>query len=592
MITACDGKNNYVWTGEVNPYNRLDVKWKNKDLDEVQELIDHSTTILMHNAKFDVRALESIGVDCQFWDKIEDTMLASHVVCSGESHALKYLAYKYLDYYNEGEKELAQAVQAARLQYTDYDLARNGHPSFPGLKGEKVQWYKMDYWLCIEECKKYGCDDVEMTWLLWDMFSDVMQQKGTTQQYEVRKRLLSITYEMEREGIHFYKDKVEREIRILKALQESMVNRIHKELNLRFRLNFRKKEDIRTFLFSLLKLEITVRSEKTGAPSMAKDVIEGYIKDNPDVAPLQHYKEYTTAGTQIGYLESYLNWITEDSPLSSSPAPAVHANFLITGTRETRQSVTSPNTQNIDKRLRHIVGPPAGFVWLDYDLVNIEMRIWVYEVGNEELIQVFDGGGSVHLLVASIIHPELYRKCEEEGTLFKNEYKETWYQWVKNGNFAIIYGATEYKADQTYKISGAYGAVAHRFPEVPAYTKRTIAEAEGNFRSVEATPYVTCIGGYRLDVPMSKPFKACNYKIQGSAGYIINLAMNNIIDEPDFHKYDCRIVNQVHDSIVIQVPEGYPEGLPLTFKRSIEEAGLSLLPTCEASYDIIECPKE
>jgi DNA polymerase-1 len=583
MVTACSGDHNFIWAAEVDPYNRSNVDWDPSAIHDIQAIIDQADTLVFHNAKFDIRALSTIGIDATCWSKVHDTLIASHVMCSGEPHGLKALAFKYLSYPDDDERELSLAVQRARAANPKYDLAKMGHPTLAGLKST-TKWHKLDMWLCPEECAKYAIGDVERTWLLWAMYERVIRQHKLWPQYMTRRALLKLTYDMEQVGLYLYTEgagSVLKEIKRLEAYREIFRAAIQDELLLQNHLDLTKDKHIRTFLFEILKLKPVSYTAKTGAPAVDKDAINYYIKAFPASKPLQHFAEYRSAGTKLGYLQSYVKHLASDG--------RVHTSFLITGTRETRQASVSPNVQNIDKKLRHIFGPPPGKVWVDYDLVNIELRIWTYEVGNQEMIDVFERGESVHELIASIIHPELFARCQKEGTSFKSEYESTWYQWTKNGNFAIIYGASPYRADKTYKKEGCYAKIAKRFPQVPSYSARITEEAEHNDLNSYG-PYVTCIGGYRLDIDMEEPFKACNYKIQGSAGYIINRAMILVSENPDYLLSGAIIVNQVHDSIIIELDEeDCTTELMESIKSSIEQAGKEFLPTCTASYKVVKC---
>src|SRR5690606_17915601 len=165
--------------------------------------------------------LQGIGINLKpLWEKIEDTLLASHCLVSGESHALKYLAFKYMDYNNEDEQLLEVAVKQARLTHKDYDLAKEGHPSFPGMSGAKVQWWKQDYWLCPDECKKYGLGDVERTWGLWQIFDEALTNLQLKEQYTTRKKLIRIAFDMEKVGYYMYADEVKEEIAYLTDRRE------------------------------------------------------------------------------------------------------------------------------------------------------------------------------------------------------------------------------------------------------------------------------------------------------------------------------------------------------------------------------------
>jgi DNA polymerase I-like protein with 3'-5' exonuclease and polymerase domains len=87
---------------------------------------------------------------------------------------------------------------------------------------------------------------------------------------------------------------------------------------------------------------------------------------------------------------------------------------------------------------------------------------------------------------------------------------------------------------------------------------------------------------------MDEPYTACNYKIQGTAGYIVNKAMINIKNNEHYNFYGCEMIQQVHDSIKVEVDECEPyEDIAESINHSIELAGLEYLPTCKASYKII-----
>jgi len=612
MITACDGKSNYHWTGEVNPYDRAEVTWQEEDLEEARTLLSSASTLLMHNSKFDVRALHSIGIDLtSSWDRIEDTMIASHVCCSGERHALKQLAFRYLGYANEEQKKLKAAVLKARQEHKDYDLAKEGHHTMPGEGGPGTSWSSMDYWLCIDECTRYGIDDVEMTWLMWQLYKNVMAKYSLRDVYEERKALLKITYEMQSHGMHLYTDAVEEQIALQGVMRTILSRKIHEECQLGNDLDFTNEKHISFFLFNVLELPVTHRSEKTGKPLMNKDVIDGYIKTYPEHTPLQHFADFRREGTKRGYLSSYLKWV-DDSDY-------IHSDMLITGTRETRQASRNPNTQNIDKALTNIFGPPKGKVWLVYDLVNIELRIWGYEVGNKELTSIFDQKKSFHAEIARTLYPRTFKQCEERSIPFKVLFNGTYYQWIKNGNFCIIYGGSEKKAITTYKavsdevllheawpkeyappsakakhLTNAYTKIVGRFPEVPKFTASKIKEVFDNDKKY-GYPFITCKGGYRLDVNPDQIYTtACNYFCQGSAGYIIGLAMQEVDRNPDYREAGAAMVNQVHDSLYIEVDrDKCTPSLQESLKRSIEAGGERLLPTCEAELEkIIYHPEE
>jgi len=169
LITACDGEENFIWEGEVNPYTR-EVFWDEEVLREVRQTIKSYDRYVFQNAGFDIEALQTIGIAIDF-SKIEDVLVAGHLICSGDVHGLKDMAIKYLHYFDDDEDELEAAVKNARTiaARKGYAIAKFGHPHFPGLK-KNAKWWKMDFWLAMDACRKYAAGDAERTYALWEAF--------------------------------------------------------------------------------------------------------------------------------------------------------------------------------------------------------------------------------------------------------------------------------------------------------------------------------------------------------------------------------------------------------------------------------------
>lgn len=588
MIQACDGSHNYTWEGVVDPLDRSRVIWSTKTLQDFLDFADELDVAVFHNAKFDIRMIFKILQDyslhkgwlSMIFSKFEDTILASHACCSGEPHSLSYLSLKYLDYYKDTEHKLGQDVLQARdAAPPEYDLAHPGHPCMGGLK--KTKWYKTDYWLCMEECRKYGTNDVEETLLLWKhVFKPGMEDESLIEPYNTRKKLLEVFYHLEDTGVYFYKDLVDGSLEQLEKKAQQLQKKIETDNSYYSKLDLSKREHLLFLLHEKLEIPVLYHTD-TEQPAVNKDALDGYQEIYPEIETIQDLSEYRKTQTQIGDIKSYNSWLCPDQRLRAS--------YWITGTRETRQAVEHPNLQNVGKGIRHLMGPSPGKVWLDYDLVNIEMRRWVYYVGNKEITDVFLSGGSFHLLVASILYPELY---EEHGTDFKDVFKSTYYQWIKNGNFSILYGAGSYKANRTYRLKGAYEKIAHRLPEVPAFIQRSISEVNSNWELYNQ-PCVTVDGNYRLDVPLDQVFKSANYKVQGSAGWIMGEAMIEVFNSPLYKNTSAAMTQQVHDSLVVELDrKELTYEIAEEFKTCIERAGLRYMPTNEASCDIVTHPDE
>jgi hypothetical protein len=137
----------------------------------------------------------------------------------------------------------------------------------------------------------------------------------------------------------------------------------------------------------------------------------------------------------------------------------LHPSLNPTGTDTLRWSCSNPNEMNIAKQegfnLRLCFGPAPGREWWSLDAKNIELRIPAYESGQKDLIDLFERPddppfyGSTHLLNFSVVYPDLWEKelrevgLEKVGPHCKKKYASTWYQWCKNGGFAVQYGAVD-----------------------------------------------------------------------------------------------------------------------------------------------------
>lgn len=579
LITGCDGEDNYYWEGSVNPYTR-EVFWDEDTLEEVQETLNSAKTLVLHNTQFDFRALASIGLKIDhLWDKVEDTLLASHALCSGDSHGLKDLAIKYLNYWDDDEKDMDAAVKSIRLQavHKGWQIAKKGHPHFPALKGA-VSWWKQDMWLAPDECLTYGLKDAERTWLLWDAFKTGLTNENMWGPYKLRKKLLKICYDMTTQGMRL---NIRETADYIKLLEEKMLvirKYIEKELGIRYKFNWNKRDHLIFLLHNHLNIE-SLFETPGGGPATDKKALKEYHETNNSKL-LNAVMKGRALETRHRYVSSYKLWADDNG--------YIHSNTNVTGTRETRQSSTSPNQQNITGKLKELFQPPPGNIWVDIDFANIELRIWAFSVGNKELISAFEGGRSVHEMIMETLYPREYKQYKKTPTQrLLNLYRN-----VKGGNFAIIYGATQKKADETYGYPGATAKVYARFPGVAEYTASLIRQCEENRKYLQRHAVMT-LGGYLLDVPVDEPFKACNYFIQGSAGIIMTKAMIAVVENERFIDSESTLVSQVHDSLKPQIP--IHKGLSRTVEsiiNSMETCARDIFGDTPTSHEIIYHPED
>ena len=579
LVTACDATANYYWRGSVNGWTRI-VTWDLNDLKHLQDFIDSYDVLIFHNASFDIRMLETIGVwKDSWWDKIEDTMIMSHAVCSGDVHGLKDLAIKYYQYWDDDEELLAQAVQEERRLAPEIK-ARKGHPHFPALKNGK--FYKMDYWMCPDECLRYGIYDAERTILLREAFRYAISDWKLKDVVDKRTRLIRVFYDMQTYGINF--DKAAAQEWVDKATKEMEKIRLQlKQMaNIPYTLNLKKPAHLKSLLYDRLKLPIYKKTKK--GPSTDKNTLKLLEREHGDIEAIKLLRKWRLLDKRKDYIQSYILWCDEEN--------CIHAGYNITGTRETRQSSSSPNLQNIEKFLRRYFIPPPGYVRFSLDLVNIELRIWAYETQNKELIEIFERGESVHLIIYETLFPEDVAEAKamlgkdwasamkDENGKFAKRYTE-----VKSGTFSLLYGASEKKSNNTYGRENALKLINKRFPGVSEYTNRLARQV---YKNIDAGfgPCIFTIGGYRLDIDIEKMYAVANYRIQGTAGEMIGDMMLALYDHP-WNKKRWNMVSQVHDSLDLDIPRRYATQETYDeIVRSLTEVGQRYIPTVAMDYKV------
>lgn len=594
MFSACDYNAGEIltWEWDVDPLTREPII-PEADKAELRALVAYNDFIF-HNAKFDVRALESIDIidvdmAAALLDQCHDTQIGAHVLASAEQLGLKDGSVLYLDIDEEDESELQVAVNKARAigRKLGWRVAKEGDPHFPALKAsQKIKWWAMDMWLprAVAKhlnypkdhpwwtiCRRYNLKDVERTCGLRMYQEALLEQDGLEDQYARRLKLLKITYEMENHGASISKkesDLARKDYETKAKVSEAACKKIAGPTL----TNLGSADQVRTVLFDKLKLP-TCKKTKTGANfSVDKDVLDELkliatpgSKAESFLTNLQDNRAYTKA---LDYMDSYGKYGVQ---AKASPFYwMLHPNFNITGTRTTRFSSNWPNMQNVSKKekinLRRIFGPMRNREWWCFDYSNIEMRIFAYASGDASLIQAFESGKSVHLIFAEILFPKEYLRCLEEGKEFKDEYDDTLYQWTKNGNFALIYGAGIKKANATYHVPDAYQRIRDRLPLIDQFMRQKDYEARSQ-------GYVTTLGGYRLQVPEKKPHCAVNYYVQGSAGICMINAMIRVYEYlqslPEYH-----MIMTIHDELDFDFPQS-PRNLEIAYriKQLMEMSG-------------------
>lgn len=581
----------FEWLWEVNPFTRVPVIPPD-DVRDIQRVLDRLNNeqylFVIQNCKVDVEALQSIGIIPPAFEDIEDPLVAHHLLASDEPHGLKEACLRYLGIDDDDEdavlKELKVALPMARK--LGWDVKRVDpktkktvkHPHFPCHDWSE----KQDAWVLRALAKhyrypkthkwwnltsNYGMNDAVRAVGIWWVFKEAIDEECLEDTYRVRMDLAKSLYTAEQVGMTLNQDRLDE----LHAKFQAALDKVTTELDSITPPTFknpRSSPQIAKLLYDEWECPIVHRTRK-GNPGTDSKVTIKKLKE------VLHYEcrafKFLETLEEFRHLDNSLGSIERYRRGAFKVIPGwlrLHTTINHTGTKTTRLSTSNPSQQNVSKQklynLRYAFGPLPGREWYSIDQSNVEMRIFAYCSGDEKLIKAFEDGYAVHLIFAEILYPREFEQCLKDGVSFKDRYESTLYQWIKNGNFALIYGAGEEKANATYRLPGAYSLIRQHLPLVDDFIRSKYAEGQAN-------GYVELLGGYRLQVPSSEPHKAANYFVQGSAGWAIQVAMNRIhaylrevsgYDDYTAYVRDraaYHMILQVHDELDFDFPAASPD---------------------------------
>lgn len=310
--------------------------------------------------------------------------------------------------------------------------------------------------------------------------------------------------------------------------------------------NINSPKQLGVILFEKLQMP-NGKKTKTGY-STAAEVLEKLSGDYPIVADILEYRQL--AKLKSTYADGLVQFVAEDG--------RIHTNFNQTITVTGRLSSTDPNLQNIPMRIelgrliRKAFLPAEGFVFLDADYSQIELRVLAHMSGDEMLIDAYKQAQDIHRITASQV---FHIPFEEVTDLQRRNAKAV--------NFGIVYGISSFGLSQdlsiTRKEAESYiNSYFETYPKIKLFLDKLVADAK-------ESGYVTTMFGRRRPIPelsssnfMQRSFGervAMNAPIQGTAADIIKIAMNKVHDALIDGGYKSRLTVTVHDELLIETAQ-------------------------------------
>lgn len=374
---------------------------------------------------------------------------------------------------------------------------------------------------------------------------DALTEKGMFSLFrEIEMPLSYVLYDMEHEGICVRREELKAYGEHLAVQIGELENRIYEAAGERFNINSPKQ--LGEILFEKMQLPAGKKT-KTGY-STSVEVLEKLADEYPFVRDILEYRGLTKLKST--YADGLAEYIEADG--------RIHTNFNQTITATGRISSTEPNLQNIPMRtelgrqIRKVFVPRDGFVFVDADYSQIELRLMAHMSGDEELIEAYRQDADIHRITASKVFHIPFEKVTD---LQRRNAKAV--------NFGIVYGISSFGLSQDLSISrkeaGEYiNQYFATYPGVKRFLDQAVAEAKEKGYSTTIYGRIRPIPELRSSNFMQRSFGervAMNAPLQGSAADIMKIAMIRIHEELKKRKLRSRMLLQVHDEVLVETAE-------------------------------------
>ena len=495
--------------------------WSEQELLERLQPVfaDADKEAIAHHFKFDYKVLAIRGL--AFHNKVFDTMVAHYLIQPEASHKLDRLAETELGY--------------ATIPITD-------------LIGKAGKAQKSMADLPVESITEYACEDADITFQLRQVFGPRLTEVAADELFQtVEMPLVKILADMELEGVRIDSDELNRYSQELGKQIDGLTAEIHDHAGQEFNIDSPKQ--LGPILFETLEIKARVKKTKTGQYPTGEEVLEKIKGEHPIVpAVLRYRKLKKLKSTYVDPLPKLVN----------AQSGRVHTTYQQTVAATGRLSSKDPNLQNIPIRTEEgrairkaFIPRDDNHVLLAADYSQVELRIAAALSKDPGLVDAFVQGHDVHTATAAKVF-QVDPEAVDRGMRSK----------AKAVNFGILYGQGAFGLAQNLGIprreaKEIIDAYFVEFAQLKAFTADCVDR-------VRETGYAETVLGRRRYLPdiasnnaTVRAFaerNAVNAPIQGSAADIIKVAMVRMQAALNEHQLNARMIMQVHDELVFDVP--------------------------------------
>ncbi len=425
----------------------------------------------------------------------------------------------------------------------------------------------------VEDGDAAAC--AEALWFLAHVLKTELEKAGMTDLYrDIELPLCDVLFRMEQRGIAIDRKQLEQFGQMLAQRIADCEALIYGYSGGPFNINSTKQ--LGELLFEKLGLP-PVKKTKTGYSTNA-DVLEKLQNKHPIIPAIMDYRMLTKLKST--YADGLVREIREDG--------RIHTTFQNLVTATGRLSSTEPNLQNIPVRtdlgaeIRKMFVPRPGYVLVDADYSQIELRVLAHIAGDEAMQRAFCGGEDIHTATAA----QVFGVPADQVTPLQRRH-------AKAVNFGIVYGISEFSLAEDIGVS-RYEAREYidnylaNYRGVRDYMKKVVADArESGFTTTlyGRKRYIPELKSTNFNIRQGAERIALNTPIQGTAADLIKLAMVRVEKSLNASFPEAQLLLQVHDELIVECPEDIaPQVAALVSSQMESVASLSVPLTAEAKY--------